>query len=131
MSKFIVVSSISLIAGILIGVFSPALFSDGLAGIQWEFNETARRGDVREMERLISEGADPLVSPTWAGGGGSYPLSEAASAGQPEVVEFLIKKGANVNFLEATERGLELAEMKRADAEKCVELLKAHGAKSR
>ena len=129
MSKTLNVTIVSLIAGICLGLYAPVLLSDGRHGVQWDFNDAARSGDVREMERLIAKGADPLVSPTWAGGGGSYPLVEAAESAELEAVEFLIEKGANVNFVQATEKVLERAIGRKNDAEKCVELLKAHGAR--
>jgi len=58
-SRQIKTSIIATIIGIIIGwVGKSYQISDG---VQLQFNDAVRWGDIREMERLIDRGADPLV----------------------------------------------------------------------
>ena len=100
-------------------------------GIQWDLNDAARRGDINEMKRLVSSGADPLIEAfdENIGAGGGTPLFEAASSGQPEAVEFQIQTGADVNIVEATETPLDMARYRRSQVDKTITLLVEKGAK--
>ena len=100
-------------------------------GIQWDFNDAASRGDIREMKRLISAGADPLASPSYADGAisGATPLLEAASSGQPDSVKFLIDLGGDVNSHESDATPLGSARYRLGQTQEAIDLLLAAGAK--
>lgn len=127
-----IIAALALAVGILIGWKARYFAADGHDGIQWRFNDAAGRGDLGEMKRLISAGADPLAYPSYADGAvtGSTPLFEAASEGEPEAVEFLLSQGADVNAIEATETPLDMAEYRRSQADRAIAILKVHGAKN-
>ena len=127
-----IIATLALTVGILIGWNARYFAADGHDGIQWRFNDAAGRGDLGEMKRLISAGADPLAFPSYADGAvtGATPLFEAASEGEPKAVEFLISHGADVNAVEATETPLDMAEYRRSQADASIKILKAHGAKN-
>ncbi|GMT20666.1 hypothetical protein PFISCL1PPCAC_11963, partial [Pristionchus fissidentatus] len=52
-----------------------------------------RRGDLEEMERLVGEGCD--LNET--NDGGWTALSEAVSLHRPDLVDFLLQRGADAN----------------------------------
>lgn len=132
MIKLIIVSLVSLALGMVFGLNFRDFLDSGDDGIQWQLNDAARRGDINEMKRFISKGANPLITAydDVAGLYGCLPLSEAASTGEPEATEFLIAHGAGVNTIEATETPLDMAWHRKSQAEKTVAVLLAHGAKS-
>ncbi len=72
----------------LLLLFAAALLFAGCAPLQM----AAKKGDIKEMERLIAAGADVNAISD-----GNVSLSWAASYGKKEAVELLISKGANVN----------------------------------
>ena len=126
-----IIAILALFLGIFIGWQATEL-PIGRNGIQWKLNDAARRGDLAAMKRLISDGADPLAYPSSANGVfyGTTPLFAAASQAEPDVVKFLITLGADVNLIEATETPLDMAEYRLEQAEKTIEILKAHGAEN-
>ena len=97
---------------------------------QWKLQEAASRGDVNEMKRLIAAGANPCTQPVCDCGEGLSPLFAAASAGEPEAVEFLITQGADVNEVEATETPLDMANYKKRETEKTIQILTSRNAKT-
>ena len=130
MKKRIASSIGCVLVGVVIGWLSNSYF--GRDGVQFQFNEAAGYGDVREMERLISRGADPLGSPYFRdiGDYGFPAIHAAASNGEPESIVFLLDKGADVNSLIATETPLDLAICRRDDAQKSIEILRRRGGKT-
>lgn len=100
-------------------------------GIQFEFNDAASRGDVGEMERLEALGADPLKSPFFKDSNQyGYPaIVDAASAGQPDSLKYLLDKGADPNEVFGTETPLDLVIHRRNEAQEAINLLERHGAK--
>ncbi len=56
-------------------------------------HRAAEKGDLREVKRLIKEGANVNAR----NGDGSTPLHKAAQKGHLKVVKYLIRKGADVN----------------------------------
>ena len=130
MSRSTVIAFAALLVGSFIGWQARYFPPDGPDGIQWKFNEAARRGDTRQMEQLVSAGADPLAIASAANGAitGVTPLLEASSAGEPEAVQFLIDKGAEVDRMVADACPLGAAEYRLQQAEATVRILRAHGA---
>jgi len=128
-SRQIKTSIIATIIGIIIGwVGKSYQISDG---VQLQFNDAVRWGDIREMERLIDRGADPLGGHLYDSGQYGYPpICDAASACEPEAIEFLLARGANPNELIATETPLDLVLYKQKDVERSIKILEAHGAKT-
>ena len=128
MVRNIIIAVIALIIGVLVGWKASDVTADGHDGIQWKLNDAASRGDIREMKRLIAAGADPLTFPSYADGAvtGATPLLEAASAGEPEAVKFLLNRGADVNLLEADVRPIDVAEHRLQQTKATIEILKAH-----
>ena len=129
--RLVFVALISLFVGGLAGWKLRYFAADGPDGVQWQFSDAARRGDIPEMKKLITAGADPLKIPSYADGAvtSATGLFEAALAGEPEAVEFLIERGADVNQVEGTETPLDVAEHRKAQTEKTIMILKQHGAK--
>jgi ankyrin repeat protein len=128
MCKRIAILFVTLFTGIVAGW----AIRDMIGGrAQFELNDAAGRGDLREMKRLVSRGADPLAEAydKSTGQGGGTPLFAAAANGEAEAVEYLIQSGANVNTVEATETPLDMASYRRKQAEKTISILMAHGAK--
>ena len=123
---------ISLVAGGVIGWNLRYVTKDGPDGIQWDFNDAASRGDIAEMKRLISAGADPLTFPSYADGAvsGATPLLEAASYGQADSVKFLIGLGGNVNSHESDATPLGSARYRLKQSQETIDLLLAAGAKN-
>ena len=128
MTRTIIIATVALLIGLAAGWKSRHFSADGHDGIQWKLNDAAGRGDIKEMERLIAAGADPLKFPSYADGAvtGATPLLEAASGGQPEAVEFLINRGADVNLQEADVRPIDVAEHRLQEAERTIQILRAH-----
>ena len=126
-----VIILISLVAGGVIGWNLRYATKDDPDGIQWDFNDAASRGDVAEMKRLISAGADPLNFPSYADGAvsGATPLLEAASYGQADAVKFLIRLGGDVNSHESDATPLGSARYRLQQAQETIDLLLAAGAK--
>ena len=127
----LLIAFIALIIGGIFGWSARDYFAAGHKGIQWDLNDAARRGDINEMKRLVSSGANPLIEAfdENIGTSGGTPLFEAASSGEPEAVEFLIQRGADVNIVEATETPLDMARYRRSQADKTITLLVEKGAK--
>lgn len=128
MVRNIITAVIALLIGVFIGWKGSDIAKDGHDGIQWKFNDAASRGDIREMERLIAAGADPLSFPSYADGAvtGASPLLEAASAGEPDAVKFLINLGADVNQQESDTTPLGSAEHRLDQTEATIQILRAH-----
>ena len=100
-------------------------------GRQWRFVEAARRGDVREVERLFPGRTLIDAEPNYASGAVSgFPaLLEAAGAGEPETVAWLLTHGADPNRQTSDSWPLAAAERRVTQATKAAALLKQHGAK--
>ena len=130
MNKFVLLATASITFGIIIGWNLRYFAADGPDGIQWQFNDAARRGDVNEMKKLIYAGADPLAFPSYADGAitGATPLFEAASVGEPRSIEFLIEQGADVNLIQATESPLDAARIRLMLTTETIDILEKHGA---
>jgi hypothetical protein len=128
--KTVKTSVVPIFIGVIIGWVGKSYQATG--GIQLQFNDAVRRGDIAEMEKLILRGADPLSGHFYADMNdyGSLPIADAARACQPEAIEFLLKKGANPNELIATEAPLDLVHFKQRDVERSIKILEAHGAKT-
>ena len=56
-------------------------------------NEAAKQGNLKEVKRLISKGANIEAKDASS----ATPLYNAVDKGNKDVVEFLISKGANIN----------------------------------
>jgi ankyrin repeat protein len=95
----------------------------------------AARGDLASIRTLLDAGADPnLEIPDWKG----TALTIASTMGQPEIVEALLNKGADINHrdensftaLHAAVRDSDYGEERdqRARAVATVKVLLAHGA---
>ncbi len=128
MARTIVIAIVAFLIGLAAGWKARYFGADGHDGIQWKLTDAAGRGDIKEMERLISAGADPLKFPSYADGAvtGATPLLEAASAGEPEAVEFLINRGADVNLQESDVRPIDVAEHRLQQTERTVQILRAN-----
>jgi hypothetical protein len=87
-------------------------------------NDAAAAGDLGLVKHLLAGGYAPNAESS----GGTTPLSAAAVGNQPQVVEFLISKGADVNYANAL--GAETPLMAAAEMGhlSIVKLLLAHGA---
>ena len=128
MTRTIIFAIAALLIGLAAGWKARYFAADGPDGIQWKLNDAAGRGDIKEMERLIAAGADPLKFPSYADGAvtGATPLLEAASTGEPEAVEFLINRGADVNLQESDVRPIDVAEHRLQETERTIQILRAH-----
>lgn len=117
----------------LLGWFGHLAYSyDPQSGLQWQFVFAAQRGDVGSVERYFQQGARIDATPSYANGAVSgFPaLLEAADAGQPDTVEWLLAHGANPNQQSSDLWPLAAAERRVTEATKTVEILKKHGAKN-
>ena len=117
---------------LLTGIVAGWAIRDMIGGrAQFELNDAAALGDLREMKRLVSQGADPLAEAydKSTGQSGGTSLFAAAANGEAEAVEYLIHSGANVNTVEATETPLDMAHYRRAQTDKAIEILVGAGAK--
>jgi hypothetical protein len=99
------------------------------SGVQWQFSEAASRGDVSEMQRLHSLGAEIDGIPEESFYQGVRAIEYAALTGQPRAVRWLIDNGANVTTAYTPDTPISLAEDHLKDAEESVSILKASGAK--
>ncbi len=61
----------------------------------------AARGDLQQVKSLLNRGADPNSDGV---DGVERAMVAAAESGNAEIVDFLIKKGANVNLPDGEER---------------------------
>ena len=131
MIRFTISVFVALILGCVIGWNLRYVTKDGPDGIQWDFNDAASRGDIGEMRRLISAGANPLDFPSYADGSvsGATPLLEASSSGQPDSVKFLIDLGGDVNSHESDATPLGSARYRLQQTQETINLLLAAGAK--
>jgi hypothetical protein len=86
-----------LLAGIVLGFYARGWLTnlDKPRGVQWDFVEAARTGDVTKLELLLGQGA--IVDNEWVCGGVSgFPaLVGAVDALQVESVEWLLEHGAD------------------------------------
>ena len=128
MIRNVIIGFVALLVGLAIGWYGRYVARDGHDGIQWKFTEAAGRGDVAEMKRLITAGADPLAIPSYADGAvtGATALLEAASAGEPDAIEFLINQGADVNQQESDTNPIDSAEHRLRQTEATIQILRAH-----
>ena len=128
MIRSIIIGFVCLLVGLLAGWKARYVVKDGHDGIQWKFTEAAGRGDIAEMKKLISAGADPLAIPSYADGAatGATALLEAASAGEPGAVEFLIDQGADVNEQESDTTPIGSAEYRLRQTEATIQILRSH-----
>ena len=117
-----------------VGFFLGIKYSENQArgylhpGLQWRFSEAASRGDLNEMKRLFTQGAQINAEP-FNGYFSGFPASVcAASGGHSHVVEWLIENGADVS-LSPNDTPLDVATYRLKEAEKTINILKAHGAK--
>lgn len=119
---------VSLLVGLIAGWKARYITDEGHDGIQWQFSEAAGRGDIAEMKRLISIGADPIAIPSYADDAvsGATALLAAASAGEPEAVKFLISRGADVNQQESDTNPIDSAEYRLRQTEATIQILRAH-----
>ncbi len=135
MKRTILIAIFALLFGLIAGWKARYFADDGHDDIQRDLNDAARRGRVDVMERLIAAGADPLkfksfpnVTLSGANGtiSGATPLIEAAYAGEPEAVEFLINRGAAVNLQESINGPITMAEIRLHETERTIQILRAH-----
>jgi hypothetical protein len=128
MIRSIIIGFVALLVGLVAGWNGRYVVRDGHDGLQWKFTEAAGRGDIAEMKRLMSAGADPLAIPSYADGAvsGASALLEAASAGEPDAVEFLINQGADVNQQESDTNPIGSAEYRLRQTEATIQILNAH-----
>lgn len=90
MSKVMVIVS-ALMLVISIGFSTPVLAKDEELGFALGF--AARDGDLEKCKTFLAEGAD--VNAIW---GGTTPLMAASQKGHIQIVQLLLKKGADANF---------------------------------
>jgi ankyrin repeat protein len=128
MMRSLIIGFVSFLVGLSAGWVGRHTIDDGPHGIQWKFTEAAGRGDIAEMKRLISKGADPLAVPSYADGSvsGSTALLQAASAGEPDAVEFLINQGADVSQQESDTNPIGSAEYRLRQTEATIQILRSH-----
>lgn len=132
MIRSVAIGFVALLIGLIAGWKARDITSDGHDGIQWKFSDAAGRGDVAEMKRLISMGADPVAIPSYADGAvsGATALLEAASAGEADAVEFLISLGADVRQQESDTTPIDSANYRLRQTEATIQILNAHIADS-
>ena len=125
----------SAVLGALLGLvaFRTALyFTPAGQKLQSEFIDACRHGDIRAMDRLYLAGASPKAVAGIYGPGEPLfpPIIEAAEAGRPEAVRWLIDHGADINIWVADGWSpLGAAQVKVKEAQQTVEILKSNGAK--
>lgn len=78
-------------------LFVLLAFVAGLAGCAASLGSAAREGDIKEMERLISAGANVNARNAY----GLTPLHSAALYGKVEAARLLIRNGADVNAIDS------------------------------
>jgi len=127
MKLTILIAIAAFLFGLVAGWKGKHLAAEGHDDIQRSLNDAARRGRVDVMDRLIAEGADPLKFTSYANGtiSGTSPLIEAAYAGEPEAVEFLINRGAAANLQVSINGPITMAEMRLRETERTIEILRA------
>jgi len=108
-------------------------FSEIGNSLQFQFLEACRRGDIGEMSRLVNAGASATA---FADNGYSEPsgppILEAAENARPEAVKWLLDRGATWDVIVADGwTPLGAAEVKKREAEKTIEILRAARAKRR
>jgi hypothetical protein len=121
-----------LLSAFLLGWYSHLFITaDPHAGRQCRYVEAARRGDIREVERLFPGATLIDAEPGYANGAVSgFPaLLEAAGAGEPETVAWLLAHGADPNRQTSDSWPLAAAERRVTQATKTAAILKQHGAK--
>jgi len=123
-------SFIYLLGGVAIGWTAHVKYTS--VDPQVQFNEAARQGWVSEMEKLERDGVNPLASPFFkdVNDYDSSAIIAAASAGQFDAVKHLLKKGANANDWVADSTVLDCAIYRQDEAQKSVDILRKHGAKT-
>ena len=87
-------------------------------------NNHAAQGNISKIEEALNKGADPNMTD----GLGQTPLMQAAYMGQTQTVEFLLSKGADINF--KTRAGTALSHAAFQGHESLVRLLLDRGAKA-
>lgn len=121
------------VSSFLLGWFAHRFNSVDLdKGRQWQFGEAAQRGDIREVERLFPGRAHIDDEPSYADGFvfGLPALLQAAGAGEPEAVAWLLAHGADPNRQTSDSWPLAAAEHRLLETTKTIEILKANGAKN-
>ena len=86
------------------------------------------RGDLNEVKRLVSNGADVNQVDNYC----TTPLFYAVSSGYTKIVKYLVDKGANVNFVAEDEDGVSWPLLHEAAEKGNIEIIKylvKHGAK--
>lgn len=133
----VIVFTCSALAGVAFGYYilfrQTARFSQAGNSIQFRFLDACRYGDIKEMERLVASGASPAA---FADNGYSEPsgppILEAAENARPDAVKWLLDRGATWDvFVADGWTPLGAAEVKKREAEKTIEILRAAGAKHR
>jgi ankyrin repeat protein len=122
-----------IVISVLVGWFAHWAFTyDPQTGLQWQFVAAAKRGDVGSLERCFAQGAVINAEPSndTRDEFGFPALLEAADAGQPDTVAWLLAHGADPNQQTSDSWPLAAAERRIIEATKTVELLKKHGAKN-
>jgi ankyrin repeat protein len=121
-----------MIVSFLLGWFGHLGFTyDPQSGLQWQFVDAAQRGDVPSVERLFQQGALVDATPNYHRVMFGFPaLLQAADAGQPDTVTWLLAHGADPNQQSSDSWPLAAAERRVTEASKTVEILKKHGAKN-
>jgi len=99
-------------------------------GLQWEFTEAARQGDISKLDRLYRNGARINAEPSAEDGAvaGCPALTAAVLHGRVATVEWLLSRQADPNQWIVDSKPLALAEECEANASRIVACLKAHGA---
>lgn len=116
----------------LFGLFREAVrYTPLFRNVQRQFIDACRSGSIQEMEQLYLKGASPTV---WGEdlSGGSYgpPILAAAENAHPEAVKWLLEHGATWDVgISDGWTPLGAAEVKKREAEKTQEILRAYGAK--
>jgi len=99
---------------------------------QFEFLDACRAGDISEMNRLNRSGASPSRYAIGYFGESGPPILAAAENAQAEAVQWLLDRGATWDiFVSDGWTPLGAAEVKKRNAEKTIEILRAAGAKPR
>ena len=133
----VIVFVASAVSGYAFGYFvlfrQTVRLTDAGNSIQFQFLDSCRHGDIKEMERLLGIGASPTA---FADNGYSEPsgppILEAAENARPDAVKWLLDRGATWDvFVADGWTPLGAAEVKKREAEKTVEILRAAGAKHR
>ena len=94
----------------------------GVMAVCW----AAAQGDLHELQRLVASGVD-LSEADYDGRTG---IHLAASEGHEQIVRFFISKNVNISPKDRF-GGTPLADAKRGNHQKVIELLKKHNAKEK